>query len=190
MFWALSLRMSVTVSSSLALLVVLAAGVGFLVVRRLRGGAERGVLQTRTVLSSRDPIGDRAMSWLCLAALGCLWLSALTVTLYWPIWTWDALAMFDYRGRVIAATGSLDFLRREYWGTFPLLTSLAHALVYTLGGSAPQAIYPLYYLSLLIVVYENVKSISGRLVAAVTSLILGSTPIVWTHATEAFTNLP
>src|SRR5205085_9805358 len=128
---------------------------------------------------------DRLMSTAGVAVVLVLWLSALAISLYWPIWVWDALAMFDYRGRVIAITGSLDFLRHEaYWGTFPLLTSLAHALVYRLGGTTPQLIYPLYYLALLLVFHDNVRTISGPRSGAVFTVLLATTPIVWVHAGE------
>ena len=50
-------------------------------------------------------------------------------------------------------------------------------------------IYPLYYLALLVVFHANVRSISGPVVAGVFTLLLATTPLLWTHATEAFTNL-
>ena len=58
----------------------------------------------------------RVVSTIGLAVVFCLWLSALIVSAFWPIWNWDALAMFDYRGRVIAATQGLDFLKTRVLG--------------------------------------------------------------------------
>jgi hypothetical protein len=193
MFVALWLRMPFSVFSTSMLLVSLVAGAGLLAAYRRRVSRVHCPSAGGTT-----PLGEqwpdrqltRVVSTICLAGVFGLWLSALIVSAYWPIWNWDALAMFDYRGRVIAATKSLGFLTHEaYWGSFPLLTSLAHAFVYTHGGNVPQMIYPLYYLALLVVFHANVRSISGPVVAGVFTLLLATTPLLWTHATEAFTNL-
>ncbi len=126
-----------------------------------------------------------------VTALVGLSLTALVVALYWPIWTWDALTMFEYRGRAIAREQSLAFLKHEsYWGSFPLLTSLAHALIHLLGAGTPTVLYPPYYLSLLVVFYLNVLKLSSRLAAGGFTLIVATTPLLWQHASEPLSNLP
>src|SRR5207247_5510619 len=111
--------------------------------------------------------------------------------LYWPIHSWDALTMFDGRARAILVEGSLAPLRHDwYWGSFPLLTSLGHAMVYFLGGTTPGLIYPLYYAALVLLFYDNVVTLSGRLMAVLGTAALASTPLLWMHAAEPLTNLP
>lgn len=148
----------------------------------LRGGFDRG--------TPTSPL-TRMVSTISIALLLGLWVAAVAVALYWPIWSWDALAMYEFRGRAIYLEQSLEFMKDEaYWGSFPLHTSLAHSLVYLLGGHAPNIIYPPYYLALLVVFYLQSARLSGELIAGLLTATLATTPLLWQHAAEPLTNLP
>ena len=121
-----------------------------------------------------------------------LFLGSLVLATYWPVYEWDALALYDFRGRVIAQTGELlgTIGKTEYFSHYPPATSILHAFVYLLGGKNPQYIYPFYYLSFLFVFYFQLLRISNRKTSLFVTLILASTPIFFTHSTFAYTNLP
>jgi len=192
MFGALAVGVRLSRLSILIALVTLSAALG-LATWRWRGPSAFGAVgapaaEPPATSHVRHP-GSASLA--AVIALVALSLSALAVALYWPIWTWDALTMFDYRGRAIAVQQSLAFLRHEaYWGSFPLLTSLGHALVRVLDGTTPNVLYPLYYASLLAVFYLNVAKLSGGLAAAGFTVIVATTPLLWQHAAEPLTNLP
>lgn len=74
-------------------------------------------------------------------------------TIGWPPYEWDALALYDFRGRVFAETHSLaqqifsshpqiEIVTYNY--SYPFFTSLTHALVYLLGKNNPQFLYTLW----------------------------------------------
>ena len=126
-----------------------------------------------------------------LALVFTLTIVAFGIAVHWPISSWDALTVFDGRGRALFAEQNLLPLKNNaLWGAFPLLTSIGHALVYALGGTIAAVLYPPYYLALLGVFYLNVMKVAGRLSAAVFTTILALTPILWQHASEPLTNLP
>lgn len=111
---------------------------------------------------------------------------------YWPIYEWDALALYDFRGRVIAYTGELlgTIGKSDYFSHYPPLTSILHAFIYIFGGKNPQYIYPLYYASFISIFYFRLVEFSKRNIALYTTLVLASLPIIFHHSTFAYTNLP
>jgi hypothetical protein len=116
---------------------------------------------------------------------------ALITSSYNPVISWDSLTLYDFRGMVIAKTSSLSGLEfGTYYLSYPLMTSLTHAVVYLLGGNNPQTFYSLIYLSLLGVIYGRMSGWTNRKYALITTLLVATSPYLWEHATISYTNLP
>jgi hypothetical protein len=131
-----------------------------------------------------EKIGIGILIFLCV--------SAFIQNLYWPIRYWDSLVLYDFRAKVFAATGFMQpAISRGYFFGYPLLTSLAHAWVYILGGTNPSFLYTFFYISFLLNFGINIKKmgLSRPLVIAMTVLVSIS-PRLFEHTQWAYTNLP
>lgn len=128
--------------------------------------------------------------------IGILFLiaSSFVNTLYWPVYIWDALTMYDFRSKLFISLGFVkDVVNMgygSYYLTYPLLTSLAHTLIYLFGGSNPQFIYSLYYLSLGLVFYGELREFVSRKSSMTFTLLLLTIPQVFNQSLISYTNLP
>lgn len=120
-----------------------------------------------------------------------LFIYSFVLSLYWPVADWDALAIYDFRAKVFAQTGSMrEGISRGYFFGYPLLTSLADAWVYLLGGNNPKFIYSLFFLAFLLMFYGTTRQLVSRKVALLATLFLGTTPSLFSHSMIVYTNLP
>jgi hypothetical protein len=126
---------------------------------------------------------------LAIAGLG---VGSLIITTYFPVYIWDALALYDFRGRIIAQQGFYTQIVKNfvYFDGYPLFTSLSHTLVYLFGGKNPQFLYSLIYLSFIFIFYGILREFVNKKAAMITTLILATTPVLFDHSTFAYTNLP
>ena len=124
------------------------------------------------------------------ALIGVVLAITLAVAVYWPPYVWDSLAVWALKGKVIAATGTLAELPRTGWPFYPLNISLQIANLYLLGGNFLQSIFPIYLLSLAVLLIANLRSRTGLTVALACALFLIQTPIVQSQATIAYADLP
>jgi len=118
-------------------------------------------------------------------------ISSFINTFYWPVYLWDSLVLYDFRGVIFAASGFMKeaFVDNYYTG-YPLLTSLAHTIVYLSGGKYPQFLYSLFYLSLGLGFYGSLREfISRKLSLFFTAVLLITGPIFY-HSLISYTNLP
>ena len=111
-------------------------------------------------------------------------------TFYWPVYMWDSVVLYDFRGHVFASTGFMKdaFINAYYYG-YPLLTSLAHTIVYLCGGKYPQFIYSIFYLSLGVSFYGLIKEFVSRKLSLFASLLLLMTGPLFYHSLYSYTNL-
>jgi hypothetical protein len=112
-------------------------------------------------------------------------------TLYWPVHIWDSLTLYDIRGKVFAQTGFMKdaWFASYYWG-YPLLTSLAHTIVYICGGLYPQFLYSLFYLSLGLGFYGGLREFASRKISMFSLITLLVTQPLFYHSLISYTNLP
>ncbi len=111
--------------------------------------------------------------------------------LYWPVYSWDALALYDYRGISFSNTGFMsEAINSGYFWGYPLLTSLAHTIVYLSGDSNPHFIYTLFYISLAVCFYGAIRRFTSRGVSLIATLSLITIPDIFDHSLFAYTNLP
>ena len=121
-----------------------------------------------------------------------LFIYTFIINIYWPVFDWDALALYDFRARVFMVDRNLihAFLNNNYFLGYPLLTSLAHLFVYQMGLQSPKFIYSLFYLSFILIFYFSLKrNVSEKKTMFFTS-VLALTPEIFAHATMSYTNLP
>lgn len=122
----------------------------------------------------------------------------LSATTFWPITEWDALTLYDMRGRFfhdglsfqdISKLDSYDTFNSGYYFSYPPFTSLIHASFYTLELLHPQIIYPFLFFALVIYLYKSLESSVGRINAAFYSLMLLTVPNLVFHSIVPYTNL-
>ncbi len=118
-------------------------------------------------------------------------LYSLISTLYWPVHSWDALVLYDWRAKLFVDTGGMEEgIARGYFFGYPLLTSLAHTWAYLLGGDNPLFIYTLFLVSFTTIFYWALREFSSRIISLIATLFLVTTPVILGHSTFAYTNLP
>lgn len=117
---------------------------------------------------------------------------SLLFTLYYPIYIWDALALYDFRAKVISEFGYFTQIANNYFyfSQYPLFTSLSHVIIYLCGGKNPQFIYSFLYISFLFVFYGSLREFVSRNVSLLCTILLSSVPVLFEHSTFAYTNLP
>ncbi len=118
---------------------------------------------------------------------------SLVISIYWPISIWDALALYDFRAKIIFETGYFHKIASnfEYFSHYPLFTSLSHVIVYLLGGTNPQFIYSLMFGAYAAVFYSALKRFSSsRVKSLLLTLLVVTWPSLFNHSTFAYTNLP
>jgi len=129
-----------------------------------------------------------------LALLLFFVVSVFANTLYWPVYIWDSLTLYDFRARLFAQTGTIRSITGDgfggYYLGYPLLTSLAHTIVYLAGGNNPQFIYSLFYISLVLVFYGQLREFVSRKASLLFTLILVSIPQIFEQSVVSYTNLP
>lgn len=118
--------------------------------------------------------------------------SSIISNIYLPVRHWDALTLYDFRGKLFAQNGYIikSIFDETFFG-YPLLTSLLHSFLYISGLNNPSIIYSLFYISYIVILFEYLKTlrISRFLVYFFTLLFLIS-PRLFDHSTTAYTNLP
>jgi len=122
-------------------------------------------------------------------------MSNLIITVYWPVIWWDGLAVYDLRARVLAETQSfpeaaLKVIDPAYIFYYPPMTSLVHAWLYLWGWANPKFFYSLLFISLAIIFYYSARHHCPGYHCLLFTLILISTPSLYSHALSAYTNLP
>lgn len=110
-------------------------------------------------------------------------------TWYWPISTeFDALTMYDYRGKLFFIEKNITGINNAYHGSYPLYTSLGHSALYFFNFQNPKLFYSFLLVVFLILFYKWIKQKSNTLTALIGVLLLISTPPVFHNARIAYTN--
>ena len=185
MFCYSTLGVKITLISTLAAL-ILFNFLGYLLVR---------ILHRKIYLKVgvRDVINKMSrLEKIFVGVISTLGIASLVFTVYYPVNIWDALALYDFRAKVIFDTGYFTQIAGNfyYFVQYPLFTSLSHTFVYIFGVKNPQFIYSFLYLSFLFAFYGALMDFVPRKIALVSTALLASTPVVFEHSTFAYTNLP
>ncbi len=120
--------------------------------------------------------------------------SSFVNTLFWPVYIWDALTLYDFRAHVFIQAGfiksALAALGNEYYLAYPLLTSLLHTIVYLFDGNNPQFVYSLFYLSLGLVFFGLLCEYVSQKLSLLFTFMLLSIPQIFNQSVVSYTNLP
>lgn len=178
--------MLITVENTLLLIIGLIAPLQLLILKkriRLITGRENIIRTLRKFNTIEKAL---------FVALFIIILSSFLLSMYWPVTIWDALALYDFRAKVIVEVGQFFQIANnfQYFAHYPLFTSLSHSIVYVFGGKNPQFIYSLMFLSFIIIFYKAVRRYANIKVSLVFTLLLATTPVLFHHSTFAYTNLP
>jgi len=122
--------------------------------------------------------------------IGFILFSVFVSDLYWPIWMWDAIALYDYRAKNMVLLGRIVGSFSVSSGTYPLLTSMSHGIIYLFGGTNPQYLYFLFLLSLSVIFYFFLRRFLVRKYSLISLLFLISIPLLTQQAQVALTDLP
>lgn len=123
----------------------------------------------------------------------------ILITVFWPISEWDALTLYDFRGRVLSEGMSFsdiqnldnfDTFNSGYYFSYPPSTSLLHAAFYLLGSNSPQVIYPAVFFALILFFYIHLSARVNPKIAFLITGVLMSTNVFVNHASVPYTNLP
>ncbi len=121
------------------------------------------------------------------------------ITILWPISEWDALTLYDFRGRLYAEglnfadiqnIDNYDLYNVGYYFSYPPSTSLIHASFYVLGSNLPQIVYPVIFLSFILFFFVTISKHINFDAAYIVSGLLMMTNIFVSHASVPYTNLP
>lgn len=126
-----------------------------------------------------------------LGVLAFLIVTSFINTFYWPVHIWDSVVLYDFRGRVFAETGFMkEAFIDGYYYNYPLLTSLAHTIIYLGGGRYPQFLYSIFYLSLGVGFYGFLREFVSRKTGIFFTLVLLFAQPLFYHSLISYTNLP
>lgn len=118
---------------------------------------------------------------------------------YWPVLDWDAIALYDFRGRIFAEGLVIEDLQQfitdegyfKYYYAYPLMTSVLHAWSYLWGLSTPMIIYGGFYTALVLIIWDElVERKLTKSIMQILPAVVASTPLLFSHASIAYTNLP
>lgn len=132
------------------------------------------------------------VGYLAIIILGVLFASSLISNIYWPVKSWDALTLYDFRGKYFAETGRLSdlFSIHRYYLSYPLFTSLAHAWIYIIGFKNPSFLYSLFYIVLVVVFCFSLSRLTNFKYSLIFTLVLAFSYEIYSHSLFAYTNLP
>lgn len=113
------------------------------------------------------------------------------LNLHWPVMDWDALALYDFRAKVISTTGGLeDGISRGYFLHYPLYTSLLHTFSYLFNLESARVWYSFFYLCSLVAFYELLQRHVSQKQALIGTFFLAISPRIYQHSQMTYTNLP
>ena len=139
------------------------------------------------------PTWDRTsfskLNLVLIAGIASIVVAVFAITLYWPPSAWDALAIWLLKGKLIAAKESLELQALAAWPFYPLNIPLQVAYLYFLDTAFVLAIFPVYFLSLILIFCASLEPIVGRRLALISTLFLSITPYLWSQATNGYANV-
>lgn len=118
----------------------------------------------------------------------------------WPVTDWDALTLYDFRGKIFSEGLRVEAVKRDihdsystfdYYYSYPFMTSTLHAWGYNLGASTPMMIYFGFYSSLVLLFIDKWGRKGDKFsLKNLFPVILACSSVLFSHATIAYSNLP
>jgi len=125
-----------------------------------------------------------------ITLLGVILMWVVIYSCYWPVKDWDSIVLYDFRARMFLINGFMDTsIPESYLYGYPLLTSLAHMLIYMTGFQYPGIVHSLFFVSFVIIFFALVKSKMSLSLAIFWTLIFSLSSNLIDHAYMTYTNL-
>lgn len=143
-----------------------------------------------SILPSRAP-EKRSLPFLAMVViLGTLFLLSLASASFFPITEADGI-WYHVKGMVFLHDGKFDSETIvSQFRQYPPFLSLIFAYSMSLGLDNVKLIFPFIYTSLLVIFYYRALAFTAcRNIAAVFTLVLGTTPYFWWHSALPFLDL-
>ncbi len=143
----------------------------------------------RSPKNQHDPSG-RLTGLEIVLLIGLLSLLSLNYLFnwYWPPVEFDALSMYDFRGRIFFLNHNIQDINNGYHASYPLFTSLAHTAMYLMGFANPKLFYSLMLTGSLLVFYTLLRRHHSRPASLIGLFLFLSTPAIFYHSQIAYTN--
>lgn len=126
-----------------------------------------------------------------LGVIGFLFISSLVSGMYWPVKTWDSLALYDFRAQSFISTGFMeDAISRGYFSKYPLLTSLSHTWFYLLGYTSPKIMYFILYVCGSVIFYFSLRRRLSEVFSLFFTVLFAAALPIFNHSQISYTNLP
>ena len=175
--------------------IILAAGA--YIVRRCTGKNRfPGAGRAKIVFTPRGSAGT--LEFLLLGGIVILVGIAAVQALYWPVFEFDAIHLYDQRAKLVYEQRGIaldEYHALLFWRyvDYPLHVSLSHSYIYLLAGRSdinPQLIYVGYYAALLAVFYCRARRTMTMRNALLSTLVIASAPPIFRHASWCTTTFP
>jgi len=143
------------------------------------------------IKSLKTEICKKDITSLLVLIIGFVLMFSLVVNWFWPIHDWDALALYDFRAKVMVTTHTFSESKPIfYFYHYPPYTSLLHSFTYFSGSAFAKVWYSLLFASFLATFYSLMRLRTSKLVSLVGTAVLATSPMLFSHSTIAYTNLP
>jgi hypothetical protein len=108
----------------------------------------------------------------------------------WPVTEWDAITLYDFRGKLLASEGfGSETLKDSYYLNYPPYTSLLHSFFYLTGLTQVRMWYPLLISSFLLVYYSIIRKYQNKLLSFLAIALFILSPDIFHHSIIPYTNL-
>ncbi len=134
--------------------------------------------------------------WKMILLISSVLLISTTIitSIYWPVRDWDALTLYDFRGKIIDKDQNLNILIEsdaDYYFSYPLYTSISHAIIYHFASNvSPMLLYSLTFLFFITLFFIILNDITDHTIALIFTTILMFSFDFSQHVYLSYTNLP
>jgi hypothetical protein len=134
--------------------------------------------------------------WLVVGLLGLVVVYTVMRAALYPMWTWDALALWGFKAKLLFYRRTLDFTGFEIQTYYPNLIPLLLAYLYLWLGEVNdhlvQAVFSLWGALLLVILYHQARraGLTRRQALILTTFFATNGTVFLEHAFIAYADLP
>lgn len=142
------------------------------------------------LLRFKNKLGRSRISQVMVLIISLLVGASLISNIYWPIYDWDALALYDFRAKVILATGDIEQGKElGYFYHYPMFTSFLHSFSYVFNFEHAKLWYTIMYVSIILVFYGVLRKNLSFDKSLIGATFITLSPLLFGHSLMAYTNL-
>jgi hypothetical protein len=131
------------------------------------------------------------ITYVSLILLAVLALNFILQNTFWPLYDWDALALYDFRAKVFVDTGDISAGKElGYFYHYPPFTSLLHTYTYLAGLTQVKLWYVYQAFAMMLIFYAQLRRSVPQAGAVFGTLLLTISPRIYGQIFAGYTNLP